>query len=108
MKAPEGRFTSKKYWTDYYKESALDQELINKICGKYDPFWDILNKSTYNDATTILEIGAYPGRYLAYVASKFNLIPTGMDFNPDVETVYQTFKTMGVENGNYIEADFLE
>ena len=31
-----------------------------------------------------------------------------MDFNPDAETVHHTFKTMGVQNGYYIEADFLE
>jgi cyclopropane fatty-acyl-phospholipid synthase-like methyltransferase len=104
----EGRLTNKKYWTDYYKESALDKDLIIKICGKYDFFWDKLIDSTAERAETVLEVGAYPGRYLAYLASKFKLTPTGMDFNPDANTVYGAFQTMGVENGSYIEVDFLK
>lgn len=32
---------------------------------------------------TIIEIGAYPGRFLAYLSSKYSLEATVLDFNSD-------------------------
>lgn len=99
--------TSKDYWIEYYKESSEDREALLKICGKYDSFWDLLYNSCAIKPKNILEIGAFPGRYLAYVASRYQLEPTGIDFNPDIEKVGRNMKIMGIERFEYICADFL-
>lgn len=99
--------TSKQYWEDYYRASSEDRDTIIKICGKYDEFWDLLIKSCASPPKSILEIGAFPGRYLAYVASKYQLEPTGLDFNPDESKFKRNMEVMGVKSYQYICADFL-
>lgn len=99
--------TSKKYWQDYYQESSEDRETITKICGAYDFFWQMLIKSCVHTPQSILEIGAFPGRYLAYLSSRYYLEVTGLDFNPDQEKFSRTMHAMGVEKFEYICSDFL-
>lgn len=99
--------TSKQYWQDYYQESSEDREMITKICGSYDYFWDMLVKSCAYKPQTILEIGAFPGRYIAYLSSKYNLLPTGLDFNPDEEKFARSMHAMSVEKFEYVCTDFL-
>lgn len=99
--------TTKKYWQDYYQESSEDREMIIKICGSYDYFWDMLVKSCAHKPQTIVEIGAFPGRYIAYLSSKYNLLPTGLDFNPDEKKFARSMHAMGVEKFDYVCTDFL-
>jgi len=99
--------TSKKYWQDYYEASSEDQESIIKVCSNYDFFWELMVKSCHESPRTILEIGAFPGRYLAYLASRFNLHPTGLDFNPDKEKFSRSLLAMRVTEFEYICTDFL-
>lgn len=100
--------TSKKYWQDYYHQTAEDKQTIIKICGAYDFFWDMLLKSCGRQPQSILEIGAFPGRYLAYLASRYKISATGIDFNPDKEKFSRAMHAMGVENYRYICANFLD
>ncbi len=106
MKQAEN-YTTKEYWVKYYSNANADKELINKICSKYDNLWDKLYASA-KDPKTLFEIGAYPGRYLAYVAARYGLEPTGIDFNPDQDTVLHTFELFGLKNGKYLIEDFLK
>lgn len=99
--------TSREYWIDYYKASSEDKETLIRICGKYDSFWDLLHKSCASKPKSILEIGAFPGRYLAYVASRYQLDATGIDFNPTIEKFERNMKIMGVDRYEYICTDFL-
>lgn len=99
--------TSKKYWQDYYQSAVEDRQLITKICGAFDYYWDIMIKSCRHAPNTVLEIGAFPGRYLGYIASRYNLEPTGLDYNPDEEKVKRTMTAMGVHSFKYICSDFL-
>ena len=41
-------------------------------------------------------MGAYPGRFIAYVASKYSLKPAALDFNPDRKKIEKSFKEMGI------------
>ncbi|MBL7843308.1 MAG: class I SAM-dependent methyltransferase [Cyclobacteriaceae bacterium] len=100
--------TSKKYWQEYYKEAAEDRDTIVKICGAYDFFWQLLIRSCSFSPRTILEIGAFPGRYLAYLASNYNLSVTGLDFNTDRDKFSRTMHEMGVNEFNYVCSDFLQ
>ena len=101
-------YTNKKYWTDYYSGSEYTKEKIISICSQYDRFWDILIKSCQTDPKTILEIGAYPGRYISYFAWKYNIYPTAVDFNPDKETIKKSFELMSINNYEIISEDFIK
>jgi 2-polyprenyl-3-methyl-5-hydroxy-6-metoxy-1,4-benzoquinol methylase len=99
--------TSKSYWEGYYKAASEDQATIEKICSFYDYFWDLLVKSCSSKPSTVLEIGAFPGRYLAYFSSRYNLHPTGIDFNPDQEKIARSMSAMGINQYEYEICNFL-
>lgn len=99
--------TSQHYWEDYYKASAEDRETIVKVCGAYDPFWKKFVGACQQPPASILEIGAFPGRYLAYLSNRFSVRPTGIDFNPDQEKFARSLRSMGVDEFDYICTDFL-
>lgn len=99
--------TSKKYWEEYYELSSEDSETIRRVCGRYDNFYEMMIDSCRTYPTSLLEIGAFPGRYLAYISSKYGLKATGLDFNPDVEKFNRSMRSMGVEDYKYVNADFL-
>lgn len=101
-------YTTKKYWEHYYESSKNDLNTINIICGKYDIFWNQLVASCKHKPKSIIEIGAYPGRYIAYLASRFDLHATALDYNSDRIKIEYAFSTMGVKNYEIIQADFLQ
>jgi SAM-dependent methyltransferase len=101
-------YTTKEYWENYYKPSRNDLNTIKTICGKYDIFWDQLVSSCIQKPKSIIEIGAYPGRYIAYLASRFDLHATALDYNSDRGKIENAFSTMGVKNYEIIQADFLK
>ena len=101
-------YTDKKYWTDYYSDADYTKEKIISICSQYDKYWNILINSCQSNPTTVLEVGAYPGRYISYFASKYNMYPTALDFNPDIETIKKSFLMMGIDNYEIISKDFIE
>lgn len=65
------------------------------------------NKSTAK-SKTIIEVGAYPGRYLAYLSKKFNLIPTALDYNSDKSKIEETFKKFNITEFEILIADFIK
>jgi 2-polyprenyl-3-methyl-5-hydroxy-6-metoxy-1,4-benzoquinol methylase len=105
-----GEFTTQNYWENYYEKSAIEVKQVNAICGMYDPLWDKLvneNKSTAK-SKTLIEVGAYPGRYLAYLSKKFNLIPTALDYNSDKSKIEETFKKFNITEFEILIADFIK
>lgn len=99
-------YTDKKYWENYYADSKVSQNQIITICSIYDKFWDILINSCNSQPKNILEVGAYPSRYLAYLAWKYTLTPTAIDINSDRETIVKSLQSMGIDNYNVICKDF--
>ena len=103
------RLTDEKYWSDYYechRQVTPSRESIEVAGSRFDGCWEEFHRVAGNP-TTVCEIGCYPGRYLAYVASKFNLGAVGIDFNKDTETVLATLKEMGVKETRVVSSDFL-
>ncbi len=100
-------YTTQSYWEEYYQRSSITKESIIKVCSSYDPIWDEFFSSCMHKPRTILEIGAYPGRYLAYLASKFDLRPTAIDFNSDRKKIELAMQAMGVQDYDVIQDDFL-
>ena len=100
-------YTDKKYWQKYYQNTNVDKKQIIAICSKYDKYWDMLFRVCKHKPKTILEMGAYPGRFIAYVASKYSLKPTALDFNPDSKKIEKSFKEMGINKYNIIQEDLI-
>jgi hypothetical protein len=59
-----------------------------------------------NKPKNIIEIGANPGRYIAYLSSKYNLEATTLDFKSDARRIHEAFKVMEVSSYSIIKADF--
>src|SRR5687768_11485029 len=100
--------TTKSYWQDYYFSASEDKHIIDKVCGRYDRFYQLLMNACAQPPKSILEIGAFPGRYLAYLGKKYDLKATGLDFNPDAEKFSRSMRAMDIHKYEYICADFLK
>jgi SAM-dependent methyltransferase len=99
------KLTSKNYWENYYSHDHADKRHILNVCSHYDLFWEQFI-STGSDSKTIIEIGGYPARFLAYLAYKYKLTPTCLDFNSDEKQIERTFGIMNIKNYNILHADF--
>ena len=73
--------TTKTYWENYYHNSSVDREQIQSVCGRYDEFWNQLVSSCQSPPKSIIKIGAYPGRYIAHLAARYDLEATALDYN---------------------------
>lgn len=100
------RYTEKSYWENYYRKAKIDREQIESVCGHYDHYWDQLVESCCHPPRSIIEIGAYPGRYIAYLAARYGLEATALDYNSDRKKIEEAFQTMGVDRYEIIQADF--
>jgi len=99
--------TDKHYWVEYYESSNTGKDEIIRICSKYDDLFDSLITSCSKPPETIIEIGAYPGRFLAYLSSRYSLIATALDFNSDKSKIVDSFAAMEGDLQEVIQADFL-
>jgi cyclopropane fatty-acyl-phospholipid synthase-like methyltransferase len=101
--------TTPEYWASYYlPENNNERSEIERICGEYDRIWEILVSSCAKKPETILEIGAHPGRYLAYLASRYKLRPSALDFNPDIAAIRRSMNLMNINQFRYLNEDFLK
>jgi 2-polyprenyl-3-methyl-5-hydroxy-6-metoxy-1,4-benzoquinol methylase len=108
MENPQKRLTTNSYWTDYYGKAKSDKNSISNVVKIYDHFWDLMIKHNGNsNPKDIVEIGGYPGRYLAYISSKYNLKPTSLDFNKDRTKIEQNMAAMEVNDYEILHEDFL-
>lgn len=101
----DNKLTSQSYWETYYKAQHTDKTHIVNVCSFYNAFWNKLI-SEKGTGKTLIEIGGYPGRYLAYLASEYGVLPTCLDYNSNVSQIEDSFKTMEVEDFEIIKADF--
>ncbi len=99
--------TSKKYWENYYSTSQTGENEIIKICSVYDNLFEKLIASCSYPPMTIIEIGAYPGRFLAYLSAKYSLEATALDYNPDKNKILESFSSTGGLLKEIIQADFI-
>lgn len=99
------KLTTKAYKESYYRHNHAKKEHIEAVCGYYKDFWEIFIDSS-NRFNSIIEIGGFPGRYLAYLSQKYKLKATCLDYNSDVSQIEKTFKVMNVIDYNIIQEDF--
>jgi 2-polyprenyl-3-methyl-5-hydroxy-6-metoxy-1,4-benzoquinol methylase len=99
------KLTTKEYWESYYKHSHANKQHIVTVCSYYDDIWDLFVRSS-DEAKSLLEIGGFPGRYLAYLASKYKLEPTCLDYNSDITQIEGSFNVMNVPVYHVVQEDF--
>lgn len=99
------KLTTKTYWEQYYKHSHANAKHIVKVCSYYDKFWSNFFDGNCKDKT-LIEIGGFPGRYLAYLSHTYNVIPTCLDYNSNQSQIEETFKVMKIKKYDIIQADF--
>lgn len=102
------RLTTQAYWENFYADQATEKRSILAVCSKYDEWFDQAVAAAEIELGSVLEVGCYPGRYLAYIASRYGLQPTGIDFNSDRTKIDLCMKTMGVEHYDLIQGDFFQ
>lgn len=102
------RLTDQKYWEKYYSNAQTQKNQIISVVSNYDKYWDILIENNENkNKKTIVELGGYPGRFLAYLSHKYNLSPTCLDFNSDKGKIEQSMKAFDIVDYDIIQADIL-
>jgi cyclopropane fatty-acyl-phospholipid synthase-like methyltransferase len=102
------RLTDQKYWETYYSKAQTQKAQIITVVSAYDKYWDILiNNNGNKNKKTIIELGGYPGRYLAYLSHKYDLTPTCLDFNSDKSKVEESMKAFNITDYSIIQADIL-
>ena len=99
------KLTTKDYWETYYKHSHVNTQHIVNVCSYYDDIWDVFINSQH-ESNSLIEIGGFPGRYLAYLANTYKLEPTCLDYNSDVTQIEGCFKVMDVPAYHIIQEDF--
>lgn len=100
-------YTDQQYWESYYSRSNTSRDRIVTICSAYKPIWEKWIGSA-KSPKDFIEIGAYPGRYLAYLADTYQLHPTGLDFNSDLVKINESMQALGVSDFHYEQADFFK
>lgn len=105
----DSTLTSKLYWEEYYKKTQTSKDNIVRIASEYDEIWDLLiAENDQKNPKTILEIGGYPGRFLAYLADKYKLEPTCLDYNSDVTKIQECMQVFGIEEYDVIQTDLFK
>lgn len=100
------RLTTQSYWENYYDNSVTERNQIQKIVSEYDKYWELLiQNNQVSPPKTIIEIGGYPGRYLAYLGDRYNLVPTSLDFNSDKAKIEEVMHVFDVKDFEVIQAD---
>src|SRR5690606_12217292 len=74
-------------------------------CSYYDRFWNQFIETT-NTQKTLIEIGGFPGRYLAYLANKYQIKPVCLDYNSDKAQIEGVFEVMDIKDYEIIQSDF--
>lgn len=103
------KLTTQSYWENYYSLSNVNKDAVVRVCSVYDRFWQkLISHNRLEHPDTIIEIGGYPGRYLAYLASTYKLTPTSLDFNSDREKINETMAAFRIDKFHVIQTDFLK
>lgn len=99
-----GTLTTKSYWETYYENKEVDCGEIDRLGSIYDRYWSIcINRRT----KSVIEIGAFPGRFLSYVAKEFGLHPTALDYQADLTLIEENLHASGIKTYDLINEDFL-
>lgn len=99
------KLVTQEYWERYYGKTGTNKKLIQSVCGVYEEYWNVLIGDTDLKDKTLIEIGGYPGRYLAYLAHNYKVQVTCLDYNSDREKVDESMAAFEVNDYSVEQAD---
>jgi len=102
--------TNKEFWKGFWNinNKGIIPE-IKPINDNEIPFSGIFRKHLRKSNARAIEIGCYPGSFIAYIAKKFGYFPEGIDFvERNEEVCAQTFKANGLNDYKIYNEDFLK
>jgi 2-polyprenyl-3-methyl-5-hydroxy-6-metoxy-1,4-benzoquinol methylase len=101
--------TEVEFWNEYWSNCILPtkcnlelpfERCLARALGKY------LNKSTKGK---VLEIGCAPGKWLAFMARKFNLEPHGIEYSElGMQATLKNMQLLGFKNASIKSGDFFK
>lgn len=94
--------TTKEYWTEQFSKF----EPFEVIENEYDAI--LRQYLPVNPNFTCVEIGAYPGTNLCYLAKKFKYKPTAIEYCDDVNDINILFEYNGIPEVEIINKDFVD
>lgn len=97
--------TTKEYWEKYYAKGYANKEKIIYVCKPYEKYWNIL-LSDIEPEKNLIEIGGYPGRFLAYLSWRYKIHTTCLDYNSDTEQIKGCYNVMGINEYEILKKDF--
>ncbi|WP_339887753.1 methyltransferase domain-containing protein [uncultured Flavobacterium sp.] len=103
------KLTDQAYWENYYSKATTQKEQIQSVVSEYDKYWELLlSNNDANPPKTIIEIGGYPGRFLAYLSDKYDLMPTCLDFNSDQKKIDESMASFNIKEYKIIQTDIFD
>lgn len=95
--------TTKKYW-DHIRDKEfrpwkVTETQFSHILEKYLPV---------NDKFSCVEIGAYPGTNLCYMAKRFKYYPVAIEFSEHCDHIEKLLRFNGIEKFKVLNQDFFE
>lgn len=94
--------TNKEYWHNNYSQS----EFFNFNNNKYKKY--LLKYLDVDPNKTCIEIGAFPGGNLGYLAKAFQYKPIALDFVDNIDLIKSNMEHNGIKECGIIKEDFLK
>jgi SAM-dependent methyltransferase len=99
----KNKLTNKKYWDEHFGERKAFFNYEKSNYSKY------LHKHIDIDPNkSCIEIGAYPGENLGYIAKHFQYAPTAIDFIDNIFFIDENMKRNGINNCRIIQTDIFQ
>lgn len=93
--------TDQKYW-----QTQISGFKPHHVAGHdFEPV--LLRYLPVDSKLTCVEIGAYPGVSLCYLAKKFGYRPTAIEYRDDADDIRRLFEFNGIPNFDIVNDDFL-
>jgi len=95
------QLTDRAYWAHHFGDLtpfAFGPTQFSKYLDKILPV---------DSSLDCIEIGAFPGTHVGYLAKRFGYSPTALDFHDKIEFVRANFAFNGIHNCEIVNADFL-
>jgi 2-polyprenyl-3-methyl-5-hydroxy-6-metoxy-1,4-benzoquinol methylase len=102
MKKSRSRLTAERYWSKQLNRPNINNFTKSRYSDIYRKYFKI------RKGLDCLEIGAYPGSELGYLAKNYKYDVTALDYVDDVGFIKEHLRRGGITNCSIIKADFLK
>ena len=91
-------------WEKHWEESAFQTHRLDLSFSVFSNVYDTY--LTRDETKSVLEVGAFPGQHLGYVAKRFGYAPTAVDYVDNIDVLVRNMESNGIDC-HVIKEDFL-